>query len=562
MPKRCNKSLFIKIFIPLLLIGLIIVVYIVFNRFHNPNDINNKTGYSDYKLFEQAVRSADTDTDRALSLCMKSGKLENECLVQIAKATIGLQDLDSAILICENISNSEFQGECFFAAAETLFAKDASLALGFCEKSYNHSSHFGSSCYSHFGSFMGGSSNNFSSAILACNSIPFDFRQYCFQGLGIGAGNNINSSTILIMLASSEVPSEFKKDYFFGIGHNLGRNSKVAYAISACQKLPLEWQQNCLDGMIVSIGQHFGGDIDSSIAVCDSVPPNFRMPCLSKLESVIAPFLISNTISYTSFCNKFPFGFRGDCFSGLGNSIGIFFNGDVGSGVSACKLVPLKFRNNCLVSLSWRVGRDGYVSFCTNFSHPYDFICFLSFGGREGSNFSEGADECSSVTDEDSKPWCYRGFGWGLATYYSDKALSALSVCDSLSNENYKFNCSVGVSEGVGDLILNNKNVSFVSGECNKLSGFNSYCYERIGWQAVRFYNYDISKSFDVCNEMDASFRSLCFTGVGRSLGEMFLTNLSFALMKCDELPSPYNVDCKQGLEEMTKFYNVSFVES
>lgn len=483
MSKRGHKNLFMKVFILFLLIGLTIVVYIVSNKFHDSNDINNKTGYSDYKLFEQAVSLVDTDMDKALELCRKSRKMAGECFVNIARI-VSEKNTEEGIQVCEAVSNTAWKDECRMAVAEHSFGKNLSLAAETCNKA----GRFRLDCYHNMGIFIG-QTMGVNEAVLACNGVQAIFKNDCFLGFGVGR--------------------------YFREGIN---------ASSDCGKIPLDFSDVCYFGVAAGIGFSFKGNVSFSMQDCIKLPIEARTKCFREL-------------------------FR---------EVSSFFKGDINSSISACNEYPAELRGACLQSLSLDKGRIGDVSLCNKFENPYSLFCSFSFGIKEGITFSkEKTVQCGNIADEKLKPWCYRGFGRGLGERFSDNVSLAVSICNSSSSGGYNFDCYSGIVDSIANLFSEIDSFSVLD-KCGRAGRFSPYCFERVGKKSVEVYNYNLSKSFNMCYEVNEHFRGSCFTGIGKGLGETFLTNSSFASMKCNELPSPYNIHCHQGLDEIIEFYNVS----
>lgn len=447
-------------------------------------------------------------------------KDEKDYTSYVNAVELAVTDVDGALELCSE--SSKIRNECFVTVAEAVSKKDSKTGLTICEKITDVV--WKSECFFIIAPYL--LDKNVPLASEVCEKSKM-FKRECYNRLGI-----------FITQDFENIPS----------------------ALSICNELSTEFKSYCFNGLGNSIGDKFSDDISLAVSACDEIPIEFKKECFDGLSNFISDKLSDNISLAVSACDKIHVKFKIDCFKTLGGYLSSRFRTDLSSLVQVSDTVPVEFRYGYFNGLSFNCGYLGDFFSCFKFNHSYGLICFFGFGKRAG--ISESFDEltrCDSIADKLSREWCYRGFGRGLIVRYSEDISLALNVCNSLSNTDYIPHCLVGVSEGLGDFILDTQNISFVLDKCYNLSEFNSYCYERIGKVAVtNLYTYDFSKAVNICDILEKDFREPCFMGIGKGLGEQFLYNSSIASMKCEESPSPYNADCKQGLDKTIKFYNTS----
>ncbi len=428
---------------------------------------------------------------------------------------LATNNTDEALVLCKK--SGMMTGNCLTEIAKISAEKDIGRSVVVCESISDKT--WKNECFSVISAAV--FSKNLSLASEICE-LSEKLKYSCYHNMGIfvaASFDNLSSAAVVCR----EVPTQSIGDCFFGFGISVGRrflgNNNL---VVACDETPVEFRYRCFSGFGHSFGIDFG---NISIGI--------------------------------SACNEIPSEFRGDCFSDFVGGISKNFINNINPAISACNEIPAAYSGKCLVQLSFSTGYSGFISLCNQFKEPYNFICTLGFGEGLGEESSKESEKCDIITNEVAKEWCYKGFGRGLGERFSDNISLAVSICNSSSSGVYNFDCYSGIIDTIANLFSEIDSFSVLD-KCGRAGKFSSYCFERVGKKSVEVYNYNLSKSFNVCYELNESFRNSCFTGIGKGLGEQFLYNPSLASMKCEELPSPYNANCKQGIDETIKFYNIS----
>lgn len=193
---------------------------------------------------------AEKDSERSLDICRGIVDLEwrGECFFIVAESLFG-KNVSLASEVCEK--SEVFQHECYFHLGR--FTKTPSntinqgiLACGIVP------SEFRGECFGGLGEdSVGLQFEDVSSVISACNEILFDSRDDCFFSLGdaffygwFPDGGDVSRG----VLACDTVPSEFKGNCFKGLANGITRFffNDLSASISACNKFPLEFRNDCL----------------------------------------------------------------------------------------------------------------------------------------------------------------------------------------------------------------------------------------------------------------------------------------------------------------------------
>jgi len=268
------------------------VTYSVKNNF---DSLLDKCSYYDgniklFCIYTNAAIIARYNFSQARSICnqLNDEMLIGECSFYIASsfamniAHKTSERIDLIMDFCEKIVHPDWRSECYYVLADELALtkperlEDIAIA---CRKSnlakdyrcFNHIEHLLPTekllefcdltesfnekvdCYLGFGLIIGQRfHDNLNYSISACDKIPDNFSNYCFDSLGLIIGYNYNGG--------------------------------IDSAISSCNKVPLESRESCFNGLCKGIDWRLKDD-NLKILTLNEIPSEFMNDCFDVIEN-------------------------------------------------------------------------------------------------------------------------------------------------------------------------------------------------------------------------------------------------------------------------------------
>ena len=162
-------------------------------------------------------------------------------------------------------------------------------------------------------------------------------------------------------------------------------------------------------------------------------------------------------------------------------------------------------------------------------------------------NILDEADNiCAGLREQQNKSLnhrnCAHGMGHGFMGLYQNELFESLEACDVLSNEWERDHCSGGVFlENIMYEDNSSKPSKYLKADqpfypCTEVkTEYKHQCYARNAVYALKTQGEDFAKTFDLCGEVEAGFRSSCYVGLGNQV-----TSLSTSDDRTDEARTEY----------------------